>query len=341
MQIKKNIIVLTGGPSLEHDISLASGKEIVKNLDAKKYNVIPVVISKDNNSWFPLEKSKFLNYSNGGKKALMMGLYANNSISIFKKIQAEKNIDVCFIALHGSFGEDGTVQAILDFLKIPYTGSDMLASALGMDKIRSRQLFQQNGLLVPKTIVIKRGEKYSLSKISYPVVVKPNNQGSSIGISIAHNKKELEKEIKSNFEMTDLILLENYIKGTEVTCAILGNKNPKALPVIEIVPKTEFFDYEAKYNESKCDEIVPARISKKLTLEVKKISIKAFKSLGCKGFARVDMIIDKDKVFVLELNTIPGLTAVSLLPKAAAAAGISFPQLLDRIITYSLEEDEN
>lgn len=337
MQIKKNIVVLTGGPSLEHDISLASGKEIVKNLDANKYNIIPVVISKDNNSWFPLEKSKFLNYANGEKKALATVSHRNNSISIFKKIQTEKKIDICFIALHGSFGEDGTAQAILDFLKIPYTGSNMLASALGMDKIRSRQIFQQNGLLVPRTIVIKRGEKYNLNKISYPVVVKPNNQGSSIGVFIAHNKKELEKEIKSNFEISEVILLENYIKGIEVTCAVLGNKKPKALPVIEIVPKTEFFDYEAKYNESKCDEIVPARISEKLTLEVQRVATKAFEALGCKGFARVDMIIDKDKVYVLELNTIPGLTVVSLLPKAAAAAGISFSKLLDRIIDHSLE----
>lgn len=337
MQLKKNVVVLAGGPSLEHNISLASGKEIVKHLDPKKYNVIPVVISRDGTSWFPLEKKKFLNYSNGEKKELETGLRTNNSISIFKKLQTSKKIDACFIALHGSFGEDGTIQAILDFLKMPYTGSGVLASALGMDKIRSRQIFQQNGLLAPKTVIIRRGEKHNLDKISYPVVIKPNNQGSSIGVSIAHNRKELEKEIKSSIKISEVVLLENYIKGTEVTCAVIGNTNPKALPIIEIVPKTEFFDYEAKYNESKCDEIVPARISKKLAMEVQEVAIKAFKALGCSGFARVDMLIDKDKIFVLELNTIPGLTAVSLLPKAASAAGISFPQLLDKIINYSLE----
>jgi D-alanine-D-alanine ligase len=336
MQRKKNIIVLTGGPSLEHDISLASGREIVRNLDSKKYNIFPVVISKNNISWIPIKPNDFL--SSGSDASLLVVPHGkSNSISILKQIQVDHKIDACFIALHGAFGEDGTIQAILDFLKIPYTGSGMLASGLGMDKLRSKQIFQQNGLLVPDTIIIKRGEKYSLNKISYPVVVKPNNQGSSIGVFIAHNKNELAKEIKSDLKIADIILLETYIKGLEVTCAVLGNDKPKALPVIEIVPKAEFFDYKAKYTESQCDEIVPARISKKLTLAVQKVAITAFKALGCRGFGRVDMIIQDDKIFILELNTIPGLTAVSLLPKAAAAAGISFSKLLDKMIEFSLK----
>lgn len=334
MQRKKNIVVLTGGPSLEHEISLASGREIVRHLDSKKYNIFPIVITRNNSSWLPVQSAEFLNSTNSKNLAVQHG--GNNSISILKQIQSEKKIDVCFIALHGVFGEDGTIQAILDFLKIPYTGSGMLASGLGMDKLRSKQIFQQNGLLVPDTIIIKRGEKYSLNKISYPVVVKPNNQGSSIGVFIAHNKNELVKEIKSDLKIADVILLETYIKGLEVTCAVLGNDKPKALPVIEIVPKSEFFDYKAKYTESQCDEIVPARISKKLTVVVQKVAITAFKALGCRGFGRVDMIIQDDKIFILELNTIPGLTAVSLLPKAAKAAGISFPKLLDKMIEFSL-----
>jgi D-alanine-D-alanine ligase len=305
----KNILVLSGGPSVEHEISLKSGVEVAKNLDQKKYHVTSVVIPKR---------------------------ISPSSIFSLDKLKKKNMVDLCFIALHGAFGEDGRIQAILDFLDIPYTGSGVLASALGMDKIRSRQIFSHIGLLVPKTQVVKRDQKYDFDKTKYPVVAKPYDQGSSIGVFIVHNQKELRKAFVKIFNMSEYILIEEYVKGTEVTCAVLGNKKPFALPVVEIVPKKEFFDFEAKYNESKCDEIVPARISKKLTQEVQEAAIKAFQALGCKGFARIDMIIRDGKAYILELNTIPGLTDVSLLPKAAKAAGISFPGLLDKIIEHSL-----
>ncbi len=304
--MKKNILVLMGGPSSEHGISLKSGGEVVKNLDPQKYNILPLILPKN-----------------------------NHNLALHLKGVAT-NIDVCFIALHGSFGEDGKVQAVLESMGIKYTGSGVLASALGMDKIKSRQIFAQNGLTVPQTIVLQKGEKIP-TDIKFPVVVKPNDQGSSVGVYIVKNSQELEKAIKEIFTMTNCVLVEEYLSGTEVTCALLGNENPKALPVIEIVPKTEFFDLEAKYNADKCEEIVPARISEKLTKEVQNAAITAFKALGCKGIGRIDAIIKDDKVYVLEMNTIPGMTPTSLLPKAAKAADLSFSKLLDQIIDFTYQ----
>lgn len=328
-----NIVIMMGGNSSEYDISINSGKEVVKNLDPKKYNILPVIIKKD--YWLPVSKEKLL--SSNSKTTALQNI-KKNSLSM-ENVFKNTKIDACFLALHGKFGEDGTVQALLEFLKIPYTGSGVLASALGMDKIRARKIFKEAGLVTPKTIVLEKGESTAskLKTIKFPVVVKPNSHGSSVGVLIAHNKTELKKAISKSFKIDDTVLVEEYIKGTEVTCAVLGNKKLKALPVVEIVPKTEFFDFEAKYTPSKCDEIVPARISKELTKKVQSIAIVAFKTIGCRGFARVDMIIKNKKIYVLEINTIPGLTKNSLLPKAAKSANISFSKLLDKILDFSVQ----
>lgn len=312
MKSKLKVGVFFGGKSSEHEISLISGGEVVKNLNKNKYQIVPVFVSKDGQSWQVGKNKKSL-----------------DSPATIKKL-----IDIAFIAMHGPFGEDGTIQGLLEMYGIPYTGSGVLASSLGMDKIYSRNIFTHKGLLVPKTIVYKKGDK--LPKTNYPLFIKPVNQGSSIGTSKVRNQKELLKALKVALKFGDRALIEEFLDGTEITGGVLGNE---ALPIVEIVPKKDFFDYEAKYHADLTDEIVPARISPKLTKKAQQAALDAFNAIGCRAFGRVDMIIRGNDVYVLEVNTIPGLTPVSLLPKAAKATGISYSQLLDKIIENSLKNN--
>src|SRR3989344_2111517 len=337
---KLNVAVVMGGKSAEHEISLASGREVVKNLDSKKYNVLPIVIAKDGVSWQIWDKKQFLIDSPAGVKLQTPNSKPKNlDRSDHASIIKNNKIDVVFIAMHGPNGEDGTIQGLFELLGVLYTGSGVLASALGMDKIYSRKLFTQAGLNVPKYLVLTKKDKPQavFKKFKLPVFVKPSNQGSSVGVSKVVKKPDLKKALKLAFGFSDLIIVEEYLKVREITVPVLGNENPKPLPVVEIVPKTDFFDYEAKYDEKLCDEIVPARISKELTGEAQKAAILAYQTIGCRGFGRVDMIIKDGKIYVLEVNTIPGLTPVSLFPKSAASAGIPYPKLLDNIIQFSLQ----
>lgn len=335
---KTNIAVLMGGKSAEREISLMSAAQVVKNLDPQKYNVLPIEIAKDGISWQLKDKNQFL-LDSSGQPPKTQGDGQKIAISDQKSAALIKgsNIDVVFIALHGTYGEDGAVQGFLELLDIPYTGSGVLASALGMDKIYSRKIFTQAGLTVPKTVVYKKRQKIPdlKSQIAYPVFVKPASQGSSVGTSKAKNRKELEKSIAEALLYDDTVLIEEFIKGVEITGGILGQT---PLPLVEIVPKKDFFDFEAKYDANLTDEIVPARINKSLTKKAQQTALEAFNLLGCSGFGRVDMIVKGDKIYVLEVNTIPGLTPVSLMPKAAKAAGIAYPQLLDKIISSSLNK---
>lgn len=306
---RKTVAVLMGGASSEHEISLLSGREVVKNLDRKKYKALPVLISRKGHFNFP-----------------------------------NKKIDVVFIALHGPSGEDGSIQGLLELKGIPYTGSKVLASAIGMDKLIFRRIIGTEKIIGPKFAVIKKNNrnlKEILNKVgSPPYVVKPHNQGSSVGVSIVKKYKELSGALKLAFKYSDTALVEDYIEGKEITVAIVGNSKPKALPIVEILPlKGEFFDYKSKYSESGAEEIVPARLSAQLTRKIQEIALKVYKLVGCEGFARVDFLIDKKGYpVVLEINTIPGLTPMSLFPKAAKAAGISYPKLLEMIISYALKK---
>ena len=336
---KANVAVLMGGKSAEHEISLSSGREVVRNLDSKKYNVLPIVISKDGISWQIGDRKQFFLDSPAGvklqtQKSKIQTSDRSDHVSIIK----DNKVDVVFIALHGPNGEDGTIQGFLELLGVFYTGSGVLASALGMDKISSRKLFTQAGLDVPVYILLSKKDFPNIifKKFKLPIFIKPSNQGSSVGVSKIAKKFDLKKALKLAFGYSDLVIIEEYLKGREITVPILGNDNPTALPVVEIISKTDFFDYKAKYDEKLCDEIVPARVGKKLTNDAQKAAIFAYQTLGCRGFGRVDMIIKDKKIYVLEVNTIPGLTPVSLFPKSAAAAGISYPKLLDKIIEFAI-----
>lgn len=304
-----NIAVLLGGSSSERDISLISGREVINNLDKNKYRVMVYDPKTDLN-----------------------------------KLICDKNkIDVAFPILHGKGGEDGTIQGFLELLKIPYVGSGILASALAMNKEKAKEIYSFHNILTPQYKVLKNNEKEKIDKIKFPCVVKPISHGSSVGTSIVFKENELMGAIDLAFTFQNQIIIEEYIKGIEITVAVLGNDDPKALPVIEIVPpEGKFFDREVKYN-GKTKEIIPARISQKITEKAKEIGIKAHQALGCRGLSRTDMIIQNlkfetrnSKLYVLETNTMPGMTKESLFPKAAKVAGIEFKMLLDKLIKLAL-----
>jgi len=334
-----------GGKTPEYDVSLATGREVVKNLDFHKFDVLPIVISRDGQKWQALPVEKFLKLQTtiyqtpdqNKKQELALVSSQPQNQAVLK----EQKIDVVFIAMHGPYGEDGTVQGLLDLLGIPYTCSGVLASALGMDKIMFRKVLKAEKIAYPRYKVFKKGDQEKsvwqfFRKL--PLFIKPYNQGSSVGASIVHTQKELKKALQKAFGYSNPVLIEEYLKGMEISCAVLGNDNPWALPLAEIEPKNEFFDYEAKYSEGKSEEIVPARISQSLTKKIQEISVKVFKAINARGVARVEFIIVKNKPFVLEINTIPGLCAASIVPKEAKEANLSYPQLLERIIKLALEK---
>ena len=336
---KKRVIVLMGGQSAEYRVSLASGREVVRYLDKKKYEILPVIISHKGYQWQSISPKQILHYSPDWKakidnKDLIFGGQKIEAVSFTRKT------DVVFIALHGRYGEDGTVQGMLELAGIRYTGSGVLASALGMDKIMFKKIMESEKILIPKFLVVDKeiSSTLVLEKFGLPLVVKPSFQGSSVGVSIVREKKNLIKALDLAFKFGQKAIVEEYLSGIEVTCGVIGNKHPVALPIAEIVSRNEFFDYEAKYVIGKSDEIIPARISRVLTEEVQKTAIKVYQAIGCRGFGRVDMIIFRGKPYVLEINTIPGLTPNSILPKEAVTIGITYPKLLDRLIELAMEE---
>lgn len=295
--------VLAGGPSSERDISLRSGTAV--------YNAL---LSEDLDTVFLDVKEDILGPAR------------------------ESRIDVAFITLHGRYGEDGTVQNMLEDAGIPYTGSGVSASRLALDKIASKEIFAEKNIPIPEYIVFEK-DKFDIKeagKMTFPLVVKPQLEGSSIGLSIVKDKKFLQDAVSEAFRYGEKIILEKYISGRELTVGILDDK---PLPVIEIVTRNNVYDYEAKYKDSATQYMVPARIDKKAYEEAKQLGISAHNALGCSSFSRVDMIMDTDgRIFVLEVNTIPGMTQRSLLPKAAEASGLRFNELCVKILENALKK---
>lgn len=321
---KINLAVLMGGESSEHEVSLASGRMILEGLDKNKYRALPVVISKRGEWRFGLEKTA---------PKLNLG-DALGELS-------RRKVDCVFIALHGPFGEDGRIQAILELAGIPYTGSGVLASALAMEKSAAKKILAGAGILTPGHVILKRDyQPAELKNIKFPVVVKPPSQGSSVGISIVKKKEDLPKALRESFRFESKAMVEEFISGREITAAVLGNKKFRALPLIEIRPKiSSFFDYRAKYEVGGSDEICPAPISRILAEKIQKAAVKAHQILDCRGVTRSDFILKGDKPYFLEINTIPGMTKTSLVPQAAKKAGLSFSQLLDELIELALFGD--
>lgn len=324
-----NLIVLSGGPSPEHEVSLNTGKMVLASLDKKKYNVRPAIITKER-EW---------KFQQGDKQIVLDTAQA---------IPELRKADAVFVAMHGTFGEDGRIQGLLEFLQIPYTGSGVLASALAMDKLKAIEIFSRSGLKVPQNINFSATDWQKnkkniivsvLKNIKIPCVIKPVDSGSSVGVAMVKEKTALEKAIENSLKCGRRVMAEQFIKGDEVTCGVIEESGkPRALPPTQIIPKTaEFFDYQAKYTAGASEEITPAKLPKKIIQEIQANALKAHHALGCRGMSRTDMIVSKNGIYILEINTIPGMTKTSLLPQAAAAAGISFPELLDKIIRAALE----
>ena len=241
-----------------------------------------------------------------------------------------KKINVAFPVFHGKFGEDGIVQGFLETLGIKYTFSDVYAQAVGMNKKTTKLLFEQAG--------IKVIPEYTKDNLEFPVVIKPNDNGSSFGIYIIKNREEFDKYYPEAEKISNDIIIEKYIQGREFTSSVLGNDKPEALPIIEIIPKNDFFDYESKYSDGGAQEICPAKIGDELAEKMKQIGLKAHQVLNCRGLSRTDFILSEDgEIYTLEINTIPGQTTASLVPKAAKAAGYTYPQFLDKLIELAEE----
>ncbi len=310
---KLRVALIFGGTSKEREVSLVSAKIIKENLNTKKYSVVSIEVSLTNNWLKEIEKQY-------------------------------KSIDVALLAIHGPGGEDGTIQGLLELLGVKYTCSGVLASALAMDKQMAKKMVASAGVPVLPDLVANREDykKYKhqiLKNIKGQVVVKPNRLGSSIGISIVSGKA-ITTAIEEALLRSDEVIIEPYTKGREITVPVLGNNNPRVLPAIEIVPwkKSAFYDYSAKYDKGGSDHLIPAPLRKDQTGDVKELALIAHQVLGCRGITRSDFILDKNgKFWFLEINTIPGMTATSLAPQSAKAAGLSYSQFLDKLIQLALE----
>jgi D-alanine-D-alanine ligase len=309
---KIRLALLSGGISSEREVSLNSGNQVLDALDKDKYNII---------RYDPKTDLKQL-------------------------VTDADSIDAALIILHGPFGEDGTVQGLLDLLDIPYQGAGVLGSSVAMNKLTAKQLYDNAEIPTPSYLAFSMNEEINTSRVvetlNLPLVIKPACAGSSVGMTIVKDKTDLEDAFKLGFQHDDTIIVEKYIKGVELTCGVLGNDDLEALPVIEIIPGEghEFFDYNAKYVAGETNEICPARIDDRTTKKVQQLAKKAHQALFLKGYSRTDFILCNNELQVLETNTIPGMTATSLYPQSAKVGGYSFTALLDKLIELAIQEHE-
>ena len=325
-----------GGLSSEHDVSLVSGTNIIKNLNERIYDIYPVIISKRNVwTWTnsPLNEEQIESFE--------PELFANAPTVGSVKAPALSELpscDMAFLALHGKFGEDGRIQALLEFWDIPYTGSGVLGSALAMDKIKSKEIYEAKGIKTPRWKMLEKNrfqpdDIYDLQEeFGETLVIKDPVGGSSLGLAITHNTNEAFDFIEMLFESTDKILIEEYLQGREGTCGYISNYNQ--LPPTEIIPQVEFFDYEAKYN-GKTQEVTPGNFPSHITAAMQELAEQCHKALSLDVYSRTDFLLVGEELYVLETNTLPGMTGESLLPQAARAAGLVYSKLLDVIINGS------
>jgi len=307
MPAQTTVAVLYGGRSSEREISIASGTAVIGALEEVGFKVVGI---------------------DTGEKGYMQKLEGTMP-------------DVVFIALHGRGGEDGSVQGVCEELGLPYTGSGILASALAMDKDRSKIIYRAAELPTPASVTLRTGDTWSVEELTEKVgektVVKPSCEGSSVGMSIVHDSRELDAAIRNAFQCDDTVLVEQFVSGTEVTVAVIGNDELAALPIIKIVPRNEFYDFDAKYAPGGSQHICPAPLSDNITARCQKLALGAHRALGCKGVSRTDFIIDEaGTLWLLETNTIPGMTATSLIPDAARVNGMDFGSLCSYLIDLAL-----
>jgi D-alanine-D-alanine ligase len=361
--------LLFGGRSGEHEVSLTSAASVLKAIDPAKYEVIPIGITREG-SWRVGKAAENLlpeaGHSSTAAEELLPAVLENGkpviasadpttpqlvAMNRASSADLKPRIDVMFPVLHGTFGEDGTVQGLLELAGIPYVGAGVLASATGMDKDIMKKLFRDAGLPVVPWVLVLRSEwesdptpvrKMAAATIGFPLFVKPANLGSSVGISKVHNPRELAPAIDLAARYDRKILVEHAVSGREIECAVLGNDRPEASVPGEIVPVNEFYDYEAKYVKEGSNVIIPARLTHRQERRIREYSVRAFQAIDCAGMARVDFLLERtlSKMFVNEINTIPGFTPISMYPKLWEASGVPYAQLLDRLIQLALERHE-
>jgi len=329
---KPKIALLLGGSSSEREVSKSSGFSIYHALQTLGYETILIDPAYGVNQ--PKEPDAFFNKKDFAKFTTRNYLEAVNS-SLFD------DVDLAFLGLHGKWGEDGTIQSLLEVRGIKYTGSNVMASSVAMDKAMSKIIFKHFNITTPRWLVIEK-KKYDLDtikrnidkKFGYPCVIKPNDEGSTVGLTICNNPEEVSTGLEFSFKYSEKILIEEYISGRELTVTILDKE---ALPVLEIKPKHGLYDYECKYTKGMSEYFVPADIPESVAKSLQKDSLEAFNALGCSVYCRIDYMMSRDnKFYCLEGNTLPGMTSTSLVPKMAKAVGISFEELIDRIIKLSL-----
>jgi D-alanine-D-alanine ligase len=389
---KIRVGILFGGRSGEHEVSLLSAASVLNAIDKTKYEVVPIGITKEGR-WLTAENAERLlkgsaappapaptNLRAGDPEATPgaallaagesvvvppeparrdAGLtpFQTDAANLRRASDRAINVDVIFPVLHGTFGEDGTIQGLLELADIAYVGAGVLGSSAGMDKDVMKSLFRAASLPIVKHVTILRHQfeatpkkvyKLVESKLRYPVFVKPANLGSSVGISKAHDRKELGPAIAEAAKFDRKIVIEEGVggkknKAREIECAVLGNDNPQASIAGEIIPIKEFYDYDAKYLVEGSEPVIPAKITKSEMKTVQKLAIAAFQAVDCTGLARVDFLMDPKsrKIFVNEINTMPGFTAISMYPKMWAATGLAYPDLIDRLIQLGIERHED
>jgi D-alanine-D-alanine ligase len=330
---KLKIAIFVGGASSEREISKLSSKSIYSALLNLGHEVILIDPALGDNQYTENEKY-FL-------PDCEVNVSTKNYSSAVNSLMKEK-IDLAFLGLHGKWGEDGTIQSLLELCGIRYTGSGVLASALSMDKGKAKIIYQDNGVLVPKGFVISKSS-YSLKDIlesikmslSFPIVVKPNDEGSTMGLTICNDETEIDKAIEFSFQFSNKTIIEEFIPGRELTVGILDDK---VLPLLEIRPKHNLYDFECKYTSGMSEYIVPAQVDDETFKHIQDQALKAYRSLGCKGYARADFRLSPEgKSYCLEVNTLPGMTSTSLIPKMAKAIGISFEELISQIVNLSFD----
>lgn len=338
----KKLGVIFGGMSTEDKVSCISGASVIENLNKEKYEVFPIFIDKNGN-WFKVEITEENKLKMENKKQIE---------NVFTYL---KQMDLIFPILHGLYGEDGTIQGLLELLKVPYVGCGVLASSVGMDKVYTKIIFDKANIKQAKYVYIRGyNDKYIyvddsfnekildlkeilnvvIEKIKFPMFVKPSNSGSSVGISKVNSKEELEKAIIEASKFDRKILIEEGVDGREVECAVLGNENVISSCVGEIKSSDEFYSYDAKYKSKESKTLIPAKISAEKSEEIRKLAVKAFKAIDGKGLSRVDFFIENESetVYINELNTLPGFTNISMYPKLFEQVGINYSDLLDKLI---------
>jgi D-alanine-D-alanine ligase len=385
---KLRVGVLFGGRSGEHEISLLSAASVLNAIDKNKYEVVPIGITKDG-LWVTAGHAEALLQGKQQSRALRAGdpeatsaaaVLARGSAIVIPPVPARTSpasmvpfqtgaaemsrrwtdhsiqVDLIFPVLHGTFGEDGTIQGLLELADIAYVGAGVLGSACGMDKHIMKELFRAAGLPLVKHVTILRGDwetspgkaqRLIESKLKYPVFVKPANLGSSVGISKVRNRAELAPAMKEAARYDRKLVIEQGVggkqrKAREIECSVLGNDKPAASIAGEIVPSTEFYDYDAKYLDEGSQLIIPAKLTKTQIRQVQELAIKAFQAVDCSGLARVDFLMDptSKKFYVNEINTMPGFTAISMYPKLWGASGLSYPDLIDKLIQFGIERHQ-